>query len=86
MGINKYYSKITRSKAMSGDNKLTLEWVKLGEGARALVFDAKTWAVYEEAAKTKGKTARQIITTAVASSLGPILIDNYSRKRDTSSL
>jgi hypothetical protein len=86
MGINKYYSKITRSKAMSGDNKLTLEWVKLGEGARALVFDAKTWAVYEEAAKTKGKTARQIITTAVASSLGPILIDNYSRKSDTGSL
>jgi len=71
---------------MSGGNKLTVEWVKLREGARALVFDAKTWAVYEEAAKTKGKTARQIITTAVASSLGPILIDNYSRKSDTGSL
>ena len=71
---------------MRDGNKLTLEWVKLREGARALVFDAKTWAVYEEAAKAKGKTARQMITTAVGSSLGPILIDNYSRKSDTGSL
>jgi hypothetical protein len=71
---------------MSDGNKLTLEWVKLGEGARALVFDAKTWAVYEEAARARGKTARQMIITAVAGSLGPILIDNYSRKSDTSSL
>jgi hypothetical protein len=68
---------------MSGGNKLTLEWVKLREGSRALVFDAKTWAVYEEAAKARGKTARQMITTAVAGSLGPILIDNYSLKSDT---
>ena len=71
---------------MSGANKLTLEWIKLRKGSRALVFDAKTWAVYEEAAKAKGKTARQMITTAVGSSLGPILIDNYSLKSDTGGL
>ena len=71
---------------MRDGNKLTLEWVKLREGARALVFDAKTWAVYEEAARARGKTARQMITTAVAGSLGPILINNYSLKSDTGSL
>jgi hypothetical protein len=63
------------------DRKLTLEWVKQPDGSRALVFDAKTWAAYEQAANAQGKTAQQIITTAVAGAFGAILMDNYTLNR-----
>jgi len=46
------------------------------DGSQALVIDAKTWAAYEQAANAKGKTAYQIITTAVAEALVAILIDD----------
>jgi hypothetical protein len=39
--------------------------------------------VFEENAKKRDKTAKQMITTAVAASLGPILVDNYSLNRFT---
>jgi hypothetical protein len=62
------------------DNKLTLEWVK-GNDGMALVFDAKTWKVFEDNAKRRDTTAEQMITTAVAGCLGPILMDNYILNR-----
>ena len=40
------------------------------------MIDAETWAGYEQAANAKGKTARQIITTAFAEALVAILMDN----------
>ena len=53
----------------------------LEDGARALVFDADTWPAFEKTAQAQGKTADQIITTAVAASLGPILADNFALNR-----
>lgn len=63
------------------DRKLTLEWVQQLDGSRALVFDAATWAVFEKAAQSQGKTAQQMISTAVAASFGTILTDNYALNR-----
>jgi hypothetical protein len=65
----------------NGDRKLTLEWVGEPDGSRALVFDAKTWTAYEQIANAQGKTARQLITTAVAEAFGAILPDNYTLNR-----
>jgi hypothetical protein len=61
--------------------KLTLEWVAQADGSRALVFDAATWAVFEKAAQSQGKTAQQMISTAVAASFGTIMMDNYTLNR-----
>jgi hypothetical protein len=61
--------------------KLTLEWTALENGARALVFDAATWAAFENAAQAQGKSAQQLISTAVAGSLGAMMMDNYSLNR-----
>jgi hypothetical protein len=61
--------------------KLTLEWAQLEDGARALVFDADTWAAFEKSAQTQGKTAQQMISTAVAASFGTVLADNYVLNR-----
>jgi hypothetical protein len=47
-------------------DKVTLEWVQQEDSSRALVFDAKTWAAFDQAANSKGKTAHQLITTAGA--------------------
>jgi hypothetical protein len=65
----------------SNDRKLTLEWVQQPDGSRALVFDAKTWAVFERAADAKGKTAQHVISAAVAECVGTILMDNYTLNR-----
>jgi hypothetical protein len=65
------------------DNKLTLEWMPMKDGGMALVFDAKTWNVYRDVAKSQDKTAEQIVTTAVAGAIGPILMDNYVLNRFT---
>ena len=61
--------------------KLTLEWTALENGARALVFDAATWAAFEKCAQLQGKTAQQLISTAVAASLGTLMMDNYAINR-----
>jgi hypothetical protein len=61
----------------NNDRRLSPEWVEKPDGSRALVIDAKTWAAYEQAANAKGKTAHQVITTAVAEALVAILMDNY---------
>ena len=61
--------------ARNNARKLTLEWVQDPDGSRALVFDVKTWAVFERAANDKGKTAPQEISTAVATCLGPTRLD-----------
>ena len=52
-------------------------WIEQPDGSRALVIDAKTWAAYEQAANAKGKTAYQVITTAVAEAFLAILLDDY---------
>ena len=64
----------------SNDRKLTLEWVQQPDGSRALVFDAKTWAVFERS-RMKGKTAQHVISAAVAECVGTILMDNYTLSR-----
>jgi hypothetical protein len=65
----------------NGDRKLTLEWTQLEDGARALVFDPPTWAAFEKVAQAQGKTAQQLISTAVAASFGTVLMDNYALNR-----
>lgn len=52
------------------DNKLTLEWIKEPDGAVALSFDARTWKVFEQAAKAREISAENMIITAVVDTLG----------------
>ena len=61
--------------------KITLEWTELDGGARALVFNADTWAAFEKTAQAQGKSAHQLITTAIAASLGTVVMDNYKLNR-----
>jgi hypothetical protein len=49
--------------------------------ARALVFEAVTWAAFEKSAQAQGKSAQQLISTAVAASLGTLMMDNYALNR-----
>jgi hypothetical protein len=63
------------------NGKLSLEWVILPDGRPALAFSTKTWAVYEQMAQERGKTAQEMIAVSVAGSLGPILVDNYAENR-----
>jgi hypothetical protein len=66
---------------MSDDRKLTFEWVQQPDGSRALVFDAKTWAVFEAVANDKGKDVRHMISAAVSECLGAVVMDNYVLNR-----
>jgi hypothetical protein len=66
---------------MSDDRKLTIEWVQQPDGSRALVFDAKTWAVFEAVANDKGEDARHMINAAVSECLGAVVMDNYVLNR-----
>jgi hypothetical protein len=61
--------------------KITLEWTRFRDGAHGLIFNAETWAEFEKVAKTQGKTPHQLISTAVAESLGTVMMDNYSLNR-----
>jgi hypothetical protein len=61
--------------------KLVLEWITLSDGRPALAFEKPTWLIYEETAAGRNQSAQQMITAAVVGSIGPILIDNYSRRR-----
>jgi hypothetical protein len=61
--------------------RLTLEWIQLEDGSRALVFDADTWAAFEKAAQAQGKTAHQLISTAVGASVGTVMMENYALNR-----
>jgi hypothetical protein len=70
-----------RARNLHMAQKLTLEWTKLENGAVALVFDAATWDVFEKCAQLQGKTAQQLISTAVAGSLGTMMMDNYALNR-----
>jgi hypothetical protein len=51
------------------DNKLTLEWIKLPDGAVALRFDARTWNAFEASAKARDSSAENMIVTAVVETL-----------------
>jgi hypothetical protein len=62
------------------DNKLSLEWVNGANGV-ALVFDAKTWKVFEDTAGAREQSAEHMITAAVVRCLGPILEDNMVLNR-----
>jgi hypothetical protein len=61
--------------------KITLEWAPLEKGAYALLFDADTWCAFEKCAQSQGKTAHQLIATAVTASLGTVVMDNYALNR-----
>ncbi len=63
------------------DRKLTFDWVWQPDGSRALVFDAKTWAVFEAVAKDKGKDPRHMISAAVAECIGVVVMDNIVLNR-----
>ncbi len=45
------------------DNRLSLEWVKGRDGV-ALVFDKRTWKVFEEAARAREQSAEHMILSA----------------------
>jgi hypothetical protein len=62
---------IWRCRSLMTD-KLALGWAEREDGSRAVVFDEKAWATFEEAADAKGETAKQLISTAVAEVLGAI--------------
>jgi hypothetical protein len=62
-------------------NKLTLEWVKTDDGRVALVFDARTWKVFEDAARSREQSPEHMILRAVTETIGPILADNYVLNR-----
>ena len=51
------------------DNKLTLEWIKLPDGAVALRFDPRTWKAFEESATARDTSAEHMIVTAVVETL-----------------
>jgi hypothetical protein len=61
--------------------KITLEWTQYKDGFRALVFDPETWAAFEKVAQSQGKTAQHLISTAVAASVGTVMMDNYKLNR-----
>lgn len=61
--------------------KLTLEWAQLENSARALIFDAETWAVFDKVEQSQSKTAQQIISTVIAGTLGTTVMDNYAINR-----
>ena len=56
-------------------NKLSLEWVKGPDGI-ALVFDKRTWNVFEQAASRNEQSGKHMITRAVVGCIGSILEDN----------
>jgi hypothetical protein len=62
-------------------NKLSVEWTILPDGRPALAFDPPTWLAYQQMAAERNQTAQQMITASVVGCLGPILVDNYSRRR-----
>ena len=70
-----------RARTLHMAQKLTLEWTRLEDGARALVFDAATWAAFDKCAQAQGKTAQQLISTAVVGSLVTVMMDNYTLNR-----
>jgi hypothetical protein len=61
--------------------KITLEWTRFEDGGQGLIFDAATWAEFEKVAQTQGKTAQQLISTAIAGSLGTVMMDNHALNR-----
>ena len=62
-------------------NKITLEWVKTEDGGMTLIFDSRTWKIFTQQAKAQDKTPEHMIAAAVAQTLGPILMDNYTLNR-----
>lgn len=61
-------------------NKLSLEWVKHPDEV-ALVFDTKTWKVFEEAANKHEQSAEHMILRAIVGCLGDVVEDNYVLNR-----
>jgi hypothetical protein len=61
--------------------KITLEWTRFQNGGHGLIFDADTWAQFEKVAQAQGKTAQQLISTAIAGSLGTVMMDSYALNR-----
>jgi len=61
-------------------NKLSLEWVKGADGI-ALVFDAKTWKIFTDAAGVREQSPEHMITAAVVGCLGTIVEDNMVLNR-----
>ena len=61
-------------------NKLCLEWVKDPDEI-ALVFDAKTWKVFERVANEREQSAEHMILRAVVGCLGDVVEDNYMLNR-----
>jgi len=63
-------------------NKLSLEWLKgHPDGRVALIFDARTWQVFEAVANGREESAEHMITRAVVNCLGSIVEDNMVLNR-----
>jgi hypothetical protein len=64
------------------NNKLSLEWFKGGpDGKVGLIFDAKTWKLFEDVAAKQEQSAEHMITRAVVNCLGSITEDNMVLNR-----
>jgi hypothetical protein len=59
----------------------TLAFLKTSGGAVSLLFDARTWKLFEETAKVRETSAEHMIVKAVIGSFGTILADNYVLNR-----
>ena len=55
--------------------QLSIEWVET-PGDIALVFDKRTWKVFEEVANSQEQSTKHMITRAVVACLGEIREDN----------
>ncbi len=52
---------------------LNLEWQVLDRNKVALIFDAKTWAVFQDTADARGVDTQTMIIEALANSLGQVM-------------
>jgi len=59
----------------------SLAFLKTSGGAVSLLFNARTWMVFEETAKARETSAEHMIMKAVLGSFGAILADNYVLNR-----
>src|SRR5215813_12695927 len=64
-------------------NKLTLEWAKGSpDGHVALIFDTKTWNIFEIVAEQQKQTAENMIKRAVISSIDDMPADGMVLKQN----
>jgi hypothetical protein len=59
----------------------SLAFLKTSGGAVSLLFDARTWMMFEQVAKARETSTEHMIVKAVVGTFGAILADNYVLNR-----